>query len=670
MTHFNGAHPDHPGSSAQAGGTPRAQSHTPINVHDVIGNNTWEKSNKVPSNNRLGNDIQSSHANTVSPSPALSSTRDNNAQRHQNQRPTAPSRNDFAGEPGVLLDGPSVSTLNVLLVGSDAFCSRLTQRFSQARLVVKTSCTRDYLMALGQSSHITPDIIIGQIEGLDAQRHAIITGFRRLAPGVKLIVIAEPEKESFAIKAVESGFDEYLLEPVEASALTSLLLQESRPVQAEKFDARLPNDDTLTAAQGHAGLDRATEKTGRHQGAQVVMPAGEARRQGGRDDAFHSDWLSDDIDMTSSSAEPTAFASHRQKTGEKQGITTGESAAGGVTSQQTQPAIQSLSRDANQSGNQPGSHNHANAAATNAAAAHHAGGMYGDDPYDTADAELGDIDLVDCLLSEPAKFEALVLKLVAGRSGVTDVGFSANASEVPADHAGAWVTFRGKRLGVLHAPPPAAKTQLAPWASWIAHWLAMKQQMTSLWNMANKDELTGAWNRRFFDRHLARVIAQATQKRFPVTVLVFDIDNFKTYNDRYGHPAGDEILRETVRLMNSVVREHDIVARIGGDEFAVIFWDPHGPRKPNSSHPDDVRDAARRFQQAICSHHFPKLLEEAPGTLTISGGLASYPWDGVTAQALVERADTMLLHSKTQGKNAITFGAGAARGGDPFEHDA
>jgi len=152
-----------------------------------------------------------------------------------------------------------------------------------------------------------------------------------------------------------------------------------------------------------------------------------------------------------------------------------------------------------------------------------------------------------------------------------------------------------------------------------------------------------------------------------VTLLVFDIDDFKNYNDRFGHPAGDEILRETARLMQDSVREHDVVARIGGDEFAVIFWDnDQAPRRAHSEHPHDVLKAARRFQQAVYAHKFPKLLDHAPGTLTISGGLASFPWDGRTPEGLLDHADAMALESKRQGKNAITFGPGAlGRGEDP-----
>ena len=177
--------------------------------------------------------------------------------------------------------------------------------------------------------------------------------------------------------------------------------------------------------------------------------------------------------------------------------------------------------------------------------------------------------------------------------------------------------------------------------------------------MAFQDTLTGAWNRRFFDAFLKETIDRAGTRRQPVTVMVFDIDDFKHYNDEFGHEAGDDILRETVRLLNSVIRKGDRVCRIGGDEFAVIFADSDPPRAPGSTHPATIEQIARRFQHQVCLMKFPKLGLEAPGTLRISGGLATYPWDGGDPEALRRHADELALDSKRNGKNAITFGPGA-----------
>lgn len=212
-------------------------------------------------------------------------------------------------------------------------------------------------------------------------------------------------------------------------------------------------------------------------------------------------------------------------------------------------------------------------------------------------------------------------------------------------------------LGSARTPPEA----LAPHARWLASWLRLRDQHGQLREAAFTDSLTGAWNRRYFERFLRGTIEQAREQRRPVTILLFDIDDFKKYNDLYGHDAGDEILRETVNLLRSVIRPSDRVCRVGGDEFAVIFHEPEGPRQEGSRHPSDVFEIARRFQEQVLMHRFPKLLDCAPGTLTISGGLAAYPWDGATPEELLCRADQLAMASKRQGKNAITLGPGAMR---------
>lgn len=216
------------------------------------------------------------------------------------------------------------------------------------------------------------------------------------------------------------------------------------------------------------------------------------------------------------------------------------------------------------------------------------------------------------------------------------------------------------RVDSNHALIASTTTEpiLASHARWLASWIALKQHYATLRNAAYTDPLTGAWNRRYCDRFLAKAIDEARKARRHVSVMVFDIDNFKIYNDRYGHDAGDEILCEAVRLLRSMIRPSDRVCRIGGDEFAVVFYEPHGPRQEGSRHPDSVFAIARRFQQQIAQHRFPKLGTQAPGSLTISGGLATFPWDGATATDLLCRADALAMSSKRAGKGALTFGPG------------
>ena len=267
--------------------------------------------------------------------------------------------------------------------------------------------------------------------------------------------------------------------------------------------------------------------------------------------------------------------------------------------------------------------------------------------------------------------DELIAKLLTGRGSVSDtiisvlrrrIGTHVSWGAEPDLDAKACVpvTYEDLSMGYLISDAVSDR-DLIHHADWAAKWMAMENRLLDLKRQAMRDDLTGAWNRRYFNRFLDSILRRAHEQQFRVTVMIFDIDDFKHYNDKYGHPAGDEILSEAARLMQTVVRRHDVVARIGGDEFAVIFWDADAPRKADSKHPHSVRRAAARFQKAICDHKFPKLADLAPGMLTISGGLASYPWDGQTGEKLIEIADDMLLKSKRQGKNAIIFGPGATR---------
>ncbi len=271
------------------------------------------------------------------------------------------------------------------------------------------------------------------------------------------------------------------------------------------------------------------------------------------------------------------------------------------------------------------------------------------------------VELIDKILHSRQELRDAALKQAAAYSGLAGIQWAPSINGVPRGHTHTPIGEDHADLGVLHAPQPAPPDQLQTLAHWMGRWMTLDQHVNQLWRLAMQDELTELWNRRYFNRFLEDVLKRAAQKRFHVSLLLFDIDDFKYYNDRYGHSAGDQILRETAHLMRSLVREHDVVARIGGDEFAVIFWDAAGPRRPNSTHPHDPIQVAQRFRKAIAAHRFPKLGHQAHGTLTISGGLAGYPWDGHTPQALIDHADKMAMQSKNQGKNAIAFGPGAVK---------
>lgn len=187
----------------------------------------------------------------------------------------------------------------------------------------------------------------------------------------------------------------------------------------------------------------------------------------------------------------------------------------------------------------------------------------------------------------------------------------------------------------------------------IAHLLKAADQHCQWHTLAMTDEVTGLPNRRYLQQALDHLLQRAAQQRFSVTVLLFDLDGFKHFNDTYGHAAGDQILYETGQLFRAHCRQHDIVARYGGDEFVVVFWDADEPRIAGSRHPTDVLAVLRRVKQALQSHAFPKLGPEATGSITISGGLATFPWDAADYSGLLERADEALLEAKRAGKNRI-----------------
>ncbi|UCD76778.1 MAG: diguanylate cyclase [Phycisphaerales bacterium] len=273
--------------------------------------------------------------------------------------------------------------------------------------------------------------------------------------------------------------------------------------------------------------------------------------------------------------------------------------------------------------------------------------------------ELGDIDLIAATCADGEDVEAVALRLIRQQTGWSDVALLDDPAQAEAGASWAAVTEDEQCFGYL-AATRAGQAEIEPWASWLACWLTFAQAWENHKKWAYTDDLTSVGNRRFFNKFLREAIAQARVQRRVVTVMVFDIDDFKLYNDRFGHEAGDEILRETVALLASVIRRGDRVCRIGGDEFAVVFADPEDPREPGSSHPDEIEQITRRFREQIASMRFPKLGIEARGSLTISGGLATYPWDGLTPDELLRLADQRAMQSKRKGKNVITFGPDAA----------
>ena len=229
-------------------------------------------------------------------------------------------------------------------------------------------------------------------------------------------------------------------------------------------------------------------------------------------------------------------------------------------------------------------------------------------------------------------------------------------------HAGnGRVLFTDYYLLPLSLPPrtpaPAKPTDAKPTAE-----TADKDRLiTELQKLVIQDDLTGLKNRRYLRQFLPLILADAKQKGCQVTLLLFDLDNFKHYNDAYGHTIGDAVLVETGKLMRRCCREHDVVTRLGGDEFVVVFWDsPEAQasddrRQTNHEHPREAQFMAERFRREMSEAAFECLGPKGKGTLTISGGLATYPPDAQTPEDLFHKADHAMLEAKRSGKNKITI---------------
>jgi diguanylate cyclase (GGDEF)-like protein len=151
------------------------------------------------------------------------------------------------------------------------------------------------------------------------------------------------------------------------------------------------------------------------------------------------------------------------------------------------------------------------------------------------------------------------------------------------------------------------------------------------------DELTGLFNRRYFDERLNEEMSLCTQHGHPLSLLMIDLDHFKMFNDIYGHRAGDDLLRQAAGLIASSIRGNDQAFRYGGDEFAVIL--PHTDINP-------AGPVAERVRQQI-EHH----MQSGSISVTASIGFASCPANGVTAGDLVTMADAALYHAKYHGRN-------------------
>ena len=170
-----------------------------------------------------------------------------------------------------------------------------------------------------------------------------------------------------------------------------------------------------------------------------------------------------------------------------------------------------------------------------------------------------------------------------------------------------------------------------------------KLHEANLEHQATHDPLTGLANRKLFDELLVRAVYRAERSRRALAVLYLDLDGFKDVNDAFGHQAGDRVLVETARRLESVIRPGDIVARIGGDEFVVLC--------ENLASPDDAEKIAERIVRAVGR---PVPVAAGVATSTASVGIALGAL-GESAASVVNRADEAMYRAKQEGKAGYRF---------------
>ncbi|WP_231563560.1 GGDEF domain-containing protein [Anoxybacillus sp. KU2-6(11)] len=169
----------------------------------------------------------------------------------------------------------------------------------------------------------------------------------------------------------------------------------------------------------------------------------------------------------------------------------------------------------------------------------------------------------------------------------------------------------------------------------------LNEQLTYV---ANHDFLTGLFNRRAFVIELERVLMGAKQQQQCFAVIFIDIDRFKHINDYFGHHMGDELIAHIAKVLKEKARPTDIVARQGGDEFTIIFT----PLQ-------DVNELRRFVNDVVSISHQPITIQRLDIRVSLSVGVAVYPYDGETSDTLMKHADMAMYRAKEQGKNQYQF---------------
>jgi diguanylate cyclase (GGDEF)-like protein len=210
----------------------------------------------------------------------------------------------------------------------------------------------------------------------------------------------------------------------------------------------------------------------------------------------------------------------------------------------------------------------------------------------------------------------------------------------------AWLgLFRRRGQERFAAEDTALVTLLAAWTTMALENVRLSE---SLERLAVTDDLTQVYNYRFLKSAMRREIKRASRFGQKLSIVMLDVDNLKTYNDKNGHLRGSHLLREMAGLLAGQVRSFDLVAKYGGDEFTAIL--PQTDR-------EGAVVVAERMRAAVENHTFPLV---GPGVITVSLGIGVFPTDGDDVASLIQAADRALYMAKRAGRNRIEIGEARA----------
>jgi diguanylate cyclase (GGDEF)-like protein len=217
------------------------------------------------------------------------------------------------------------------------------------------------------------------------------------------------------------------------------------------------------------------------------------------------------------------------------------------------------------------------------------------------------------------------------------------------DTLGVIVVAKPRKTG----DPKAALRLMAQTGAQVLH---TANQVGRMQTTAEMDGLTRIYNRKHMDQALNELVYRAAcvtydqrsagqgQPAPSLSVFLFDIDNFKAYNDTNGHLAGDKLLQELAGLVNQSVRKDDIFGRFGGEEFLLVL--PHTNATQGMA-------AAEKVRHLLANHPFPFADKQPLGCISISGGVAEYPLHGLDAAGLLHASDEALYEAKRSGRNRV-----------------